>query len=109
MKLNISTLTEKVIYFLLLSFEKIPQKFFVGHHTLNAQSVSGPDLRFYSFCSKFPGSVNDSRVLRNSGLFRKFENGHRPFPGALLIGDAIYPQLDYLVPMRNFTFYEYGI
>jgi hypothetical protein len=63
--------------------------------------ICGPDLKFLSISSKYPGSVSDARVWRNSAIFRKFENGYRPFPGCVLIGDAIYPQSDFLVPMRN--------
>jgi len=44
-----------------------------GQHSINCQAVAGPDLAFYSWSSRWPGSVHDARVLRNSGLFRKFE------------------------------------
>lgn len=42
-------------------------------HSLNAMAVSGPNLYFYSFSCRWPGSLHDGRVLQNSGLYTKFE------------------------------------
>jgi hypothetical protein len=72
-----------------------------GHHSINVMGVCGPDLRFYSISVKFPGAVNDARVFRRSGLARKFDEGYRPFPGAVIVGDAAYPVKPYLVPNRS--------
>ena len=33
-----------------------------GHHSINAMGIAGPDLRFYAFSSRWPGSTNDARV-----------------------------------------------
>lgn len=39
------------------------------------QAVVDSDLRFRDVFSGLPGSVTDSRTLRNSGLYRRCENG----------------------------------
>jgi len=57
-----------------------------GNHSLNCMMVCGADCTFYYANARWPGSVNDARVLRNSHLHARFENGWRPFPGALLLG-----------------------
>lgn len=69
-------------------------------HSINCMGVAGPDLQFYFFSSRWPGSVNDARVLRNSGLCRRFDDGYRPFPNAVILGDSAYPLNDWLIPMR---------
>jgi hypothetical protein len=74
-----------------------------GQHSLNVQGVAGPQLQFFSLSVKWPGSVNDARVWRNSKLSAKWEAGYRPFDSAVLIGDSIYPASRYLIPMRNFS------
>lgn len=57
-----------------------------GKHSLNAMMVSGPDYTFYAVNSSFPGSVHDARVLRLSRVTSRFNNGYRPFPGAVILG-----------------------
>uniref|UniRef100_A0A915CXY7 DDE Tnp4 domain-containing protein n=1 Tax=Ditylenchus dipsaci TaxID=166011 RepID=A0A915CXY7_9BILA len=69
-------------------------------HSINAMAVAGPDYRFHFLSAKWPGSVNDARVLRNSAMAARFEQGWRPFPNAVLLGDSIYGASDWLVPMR---------
>lgn len=46
-----------------------------GFYSINALVVSGSDHYIYYINARWPGSVNDSRVLRNSSLFQTFENG----------------------------------
>jgi hypothetical protein len=70
------------------------------NHSINAMVVAGVDYRFYFLSSNWPGGTNDARVLRRSSLFTRFENGYRPFPNAVLLGDSIYPVNQWLVPMR---------
>uniref|UniRef100_A0A915CVR7 Transposase n=1 Tax=Ditylenchus dipsaci TaxID=166011 RepID=A0A915CVR7_9BILA len=36
-------------------------------------AVAGPDYRFHFLSAKWPGSVNDARVLRNSAMAARFE------------------------------------
>lgn len=69
-------------------------------HSINAMAVAGPDYRLYAFSSRWPGSVNDARVIRNSDMAARFERGWRPFDGAVLLGDSIYGASDWLLPMR---------
>ena len=70
-----------------------------GQHSLNVVFVAGADQMVY-FCSpRWPGSVHDARVLRNSALFQLFQfENWRPFPGAVIHGDSAYPCNDWLIP-----------
>src|SRR5271154_3502303 len=61
-----------------------------GKHSINCMVVCGPNLQFYHANANWPGSVHDSRVLRNSTLQENWENGWRPFPNAVLLGDSGY-------------------
>jgi len=47
-----------------------------GNHSINAMLVCGPDLSFYYVNARFPGCVNDARVLRASALYRRMEDGY---------------------------------
>lgn len=44
-----------------------------GQHSINAMVVCGPNLEFFYASAKWPGSVHDNRVLRNSSLFQRWE------------------------------------
>lgn len=74
-----------------------------GNHSINVMLVCGADLKFYYAYANWPGSTSDARVLRNSGLFHRMEEGWRPFPGTVLLGDSIYPLKPWLIPpvIRN--------
>jgi len=72
-----------------------------GYHSLNVMAVCGPDLQFYAVNSSWPGSTNDARVLRNSGLAQQFNSGYRPFNNAVLLGDSGYPCLSWLMTPIN--------
>ena len=67
-------------------------------HSINVMAVAGPNMKFYYVSAKWPGSVNDARVLRNSSLNNAFQNGFRPFHGAVILGDSIYPTKNWLIP-----------
>jgi len=69
-----------------------------GNHSINALLVSGPDMSFYYVLADWPGSVHDARVLRNSGLYERFEGGWRPFPDAIILGDSAYGSRQWLIP-----------
>lgn len=45
-----------------------------GTHSLNTMVVCGPDLQFYYASARWPGSVHDSRVMRNSTLYEQWEH-----------------------------------
>lgn len=69
-----------------------------GKHSINCMAVCGPDLKFYYISANWPGSVHDARVLRNSSLFRRMENGWRPHANAIILGDSAYPLREWLIP-----------
>ena len=54
-------------------------------------------MELFGISARWPGSVNDARVLRTSSLY-VFAGGFRPFPGAILLGDSIYPCNEWLIP-----------
>uniref|UniRef100_A0A914HQI1 DDE Tnp4 domain-containing protein n=1 Tax=Globodera rostochiensis TaxID=31243 RepID=A0A914HQI1_GLORO len=88
--------------FLLFVVQLMGHLFQLKYQERMTYRVAGPDLHFFSLSVRWPGSVNDARVFRNSELCNKFDNGYRPFEGAVLLGDSIYPVKDYLVPMRPY-------
>ncbi|XP_061170889.1 putative nuclease HARBI1 [Saccostrea echinata] len=51
-----------------------------GYHSLNVQLVCDAKFRFTSICANWPGSVHDSRILRESALCQQFERGHASHP-----------------------------
>lgn len=69
-----------------------------GNHSINAMFVCGPNLKFYYCSARWPGSVHDARVLRNSSLSSRCDSGWRPFPHAILLGDTAYPLKDWIIP-----------
>jgi hypothetical protein len=67
-------------------------------HSLNVLAVSGPDLTIYYLNTNHPGRCHDAHVLRQSSLWKSFEeDGNRPFPGAVLLGDSAYPLKPWLM------------
>ena len=73
-----------------------------GDHSLNVMLVAGSNHQFFSCNARWPGSVHDTRVLRNYVVFNVFHNGWRPFPDAVILGDAGYPCNEWLItPFRN--------
>ena len=69
-----------------------------GNHSINVMLVCGPNHQFLYCNASWPGSLNDARVLRNSDLYRQFQSGYRTFPGAVILGDSIYPCVQWLIP-----------
>ncbi len=69
-----------------------------GDHSINALLVCGPDFHTYFLSVNWPGSVHDARVLRNSELYRQFQNGFRPIPHSRLLADSAYPLTEWLIP-----------
>lgn len=72
-----------------------------GNHSLNVMVISEPEYTFYSANANWPGSVHDSRVLRNTVISGHFEAGWRPFPGAVILGDSAYGLKEWLIPPLN--------
>lgn len=44
-----------------------------GNHSINAMVVAGPKLQFFYASARWPESVHDARVLRNSSLYNVWE------------------------------------
>uniref|UniRef100_UPI003AABDD83 putative nuclease HARBI1 n=1 Tax=Centroberyx gerrardi TaxID=166262 RepID=UPI003AABDD83 len=63
-------------------------------HSINVQVICDADSLITNVEAKWPGSVHDSRIYRESTLCNKFEQGH--FNG-LLLGDRGYPCLPNLM------------
>ena len=66
--------------------------------------ICDADLVFINCVAKWPGSVHNARVLRESAVFNAFEkNARKPVDG-LLLGDSGYMQRDWLfTPLANPT------
>ncbi|XP_053378145.1 putative nuclease HARBI1 [Mercenaria mercenaria] len=65
-----------------------------GYHSINVQMVCDARFRITNMVAKWPGSVHDSRIFRESELCRKFENGEI---NGLLLGDSGHPCRPYLM------------
>ncbi|KAJ8893002.1 hypothetical protein PR048_005583 [Dryococelus australis] len=70
-----------------------------GNHSMNCMVVCGPTHQIYYVSANWPpGSIHDSRVLRNS----TFDIDWRPCPNTVVLGDSGYPLKDWLiVPAHN--------
>lgn len=69
-------------------------------HSINVQLVCDDNMVFTHVLAGWPGSVHDSRVMRNSELWR---TAAHKFPGDThLLGDGGYPLLRWLItPYRD--------
>lgn len=67
-------------------FEYVNRK---GKHTINVQLICNADMVIINCIVRWPGSVHDSRILRESNLFRNFEGPQVPLQGVFL-GDSGY-------------------
>ena len=75
--------------------------------SVNRQAVVGANLMVLYLATGYPGSLHDSRVLRNSNIFWMTENGDvLSYPGdiienarisPLILGDGGYPLMKWLV------------
>lgn len=69
-------------------------------HSIILQEVAGPDMKILDCNIGWPGSVHDSRVLRNSLLLQNSKDLFAPH--FYLLGDAAYPIKPWLmVPYKN--------
>lgn len=57
--------------------------------------ICDADLCFIDCIVKWPGSVHDARILRESYLYEAFESDHKPVNG-ILLGDSGYMLRDWL-------------
>ncbi|XP_048237834.1 putative nuclease HARBI1 [Haliotis rufescens] len=65
-----------------------------GYHSMNVQMICDAEYRFINCVAKWPGSVHESRIFRDSRISVAFENG--TYKGFLL-GDSAYPCKTYLM------------
>ncbi|KAI5740980.1 hypothetical protein M8J76_009211 [Diaphorina citri] len=72
-----------------------------GKHSLNCMVVCGPQREFFYVSARWPGSLHDARVLRNSSLWGDMEEGWRPFPNGIILGDSAYPRKSWLMTPVN--------
>ena len=68
-----------------------------GRHSINVQVIFNAASELINVVARWPGSVHDSRILRNSNVWETFEHGRLSGRGVLL-GDSGYPCLDWLLP-----------
>ena len=61
-----------------------------GFLSINAQFVAGASGRIYNVVTDWPGSTHDAKIFRRSELCQHLEDGWRPFPNSILIGDSAY-------------------
>lgn len=55
-------------------------------------------FQIYYCSSRWPGSVHDSRILRNSSLAEYFDiEDNLPFPGGIILGDSGYGLSEWLI------------
>ena len=62
-----------------------------GYASLNAMMLCAPDTYIHYVKSDCPGSFHDSRVFKESNLYKLFdEDNWVPFPDAFICADAAY-------------------
>ncbi|KAL2082784.1 hypothetical protein ACEWY4_022602 [Coilia grayii] len=72
-----------------------------GFYSINMQAICDADGRFLDIFVGYPGSVHDTRVMKNSPFYRK---ACYPPPGHIILGDGGYPCLQ--TPISLITPYK---
>lgn len=69
-------------------------------YALTLQAVCNADLVFTDCFVGFAGSMNDSRIFRNSDLWMSVQENHAEFfpKNEYIIGDKAYPVLSWCIP-----------
>eukprot|EP01018_Ginkgo_biloba_P030383 Gb_03722 [translate_table: standard] len=77
------------------------------NYSMVLQAIVDSNMRFMDFFTSWPGSINDSRLLRNSSFYRLCEGGERLNGPSIciglsdmrqsIIGDGGYPLLPWLI------------
>ncbi|XP_056608251.1 putative nuclease HARBI1 [Triplophysa dalaica] len=65
-----------------------------GRRSINIQLVGDADLIITNCVVKWPGSVHDARILRESALYRELQTNR---PDGIILGDSAYPLLPWLM------------
>lgn len=69
-----------------------------GYHSLLLQGIVDYKKKFIDvFCGE-PGSMNDARLLRKSGIYKKMHEDPGFIRDDFLLGDSAYPNLHWIVP-----------
>ncbi|XP_052267393.1 putative nuclease HARBI1 [Dreissena polymorpha] len=63
----------------------------MGYHSINAQIMFDASNIIRDIVPRWPGSVHDARILRNSGFFQFMEGNINPEKHQYLLGDSGYP------------------
>jgi hypothetical protein len=73
-------------------------------HSFNVQAVCNSDCEFTDVVAAWPGSVHDSRILKNSDIYANLSSGRID---GILLGDNGYPLTPFLMtPFLNPQFQE---
>lgn len=71
-------------------------------HSINTQIVCDFNYVITHICAKWPGSLHDSTILRESCLWEYFENHNEVQNKGILLGDSGYPCRNWLLtPYRG--------
>ncbi|KAI5087126.1 putative nuclease HARBI1, partial [Silurus meridionalis] len=65
-----------------------------GRCSINIQLVGDADLIITNCVVKWPGSVHDARILRESALYKEFQTNR---PDGIILGDRAYLLLPLLM------------
>ena len=69
------------------------------YHSINVQAICDNKRKFMQVSAKWPGSINDSFILKTSNVWPAFENGN--YTG-ILLGDSAYTLRKWLMtPFRE--------
>ena len=70
-----------------------------GYHSINVQAICDQKAKFIYVSAKWPGSTNDSFILRNSAVWTAFEAGDY---SGIILRDSAYPLRRWLMtPFRD--------
>ena len=71
-----------------------------NYHSINVQVICDYDCKITNIVARWPGSVHDSTVLKESNVKNYFDTG--PVNKGLLLGDSGYGCSNWLItPYRN--------
>lgn len=65
-----------------------------GYFSLNVQTIASPDLKVRNIVARWPGSVHDQTIFRNSQIYQDFANGN--YGRYILVGDSGYANTPFL-------------
>ncbi|XP_041470028.1 putative nuclease HARBI1, partial [Lytechinus variegatus] len=70
-----------------------------GRSSINVQLACNAKFQIINVVARWPGSTHDSRILQNSRLYRKYNNGELK---GIILGDSGYPLMTWLMtPILN--------